>query len=210
MQVLRMCLTNSLYEKDSEGTVMTKKELQQQYSAKRQKMKDAVASLKATKDSKTKFERLIKITTDYESFITDLQLSGLTKATAYPYSSQKWIDAYYAFVNKPKAKPKAKKTDKNKKNKYNIILCWTIKPDYCVCESIIAKVKNYMSTIKLKCNDITRIDFPDRVEFCQTYELNCTKEKYDLIMKSAEYILELSTDSIYDKCNVGIFGKEQK
>ena len=26
-------------------------------------------------------------------------------------------------------------------------------------------------------------------------------------MKSAKYILDITADSIYDKCNIGIFGK---
>ena len=175
-------------------------------------MKIAVDTLKASKDSKAKFEKLIKLTTDYEAFIMDINLQGLTNVSAYPFSSQKWVDAYYAFMNAPKSTKKTKKTkiDKTKKYKYNIVLCWTIKADCCICESIINTVQNYMKAIKLNGENIIRTDFIDRTEFCQTFELNCTKEKYELILKSAEYILDISADSIHDKCNIGIFGKEIK
>lgn len=189
---------------------MTKAALYREYQAMRKKMKDAIASLKTMKDSKEKFEKLIKITSDYEAYVTDVQLKGLTYASTHPYSSQKWIDAYYAFVNKPKTKSKTKKVDKNKTNKYNIVLCWTIKPDYCICESIIDKMQSYFSKLGLKVADTTKTDFPDRVEICETYKISCTKDKFELILKSAEYILEISTDSVYDKCNIGIFGKEVK
>ena len=87
-------------------------------------------------------------------------------------------------------------------------MCWTIKPDYCVCESIIEKIQKYFESIKVASQDIARTEFPDRIEFCETYKLNCTKEQYQLILKSAEYILDIATDSAYDKCNMGIFGKE--
>ena len=189
---------------------MTKKELHKEYIAMRQKIKDATAALKKTKDSKEKFEKLIKVTSDFESYVTDTQLKGLTYASAHPYSSQKWIDAYYEFVNRPKTKTKVKKKTPSKhiKQTYNIMLCWTIKPDYCVCESIIEKIQKYFESIKVASHDTTWTEFPDRIEFCETYKLNCTKEQYQLILRSAEYILDITTDSAYDKCNMGIFGKE--
>ena len=186
---------------------MTKAELYREYQAKRKKIKDAVAALKVTRDSSEKFEKLIRLTTDFEAYVVDVQLKGLAQATSNPYTSQKWVDAYYAFRNKPKKVVK-KKVQSNQKKDYNIMLCWTIKPDYCICDAIIAKVQKYLASIKLSVNDVTKTEFPDRTEFCETYKLKCTKKEYDLILKSAEYILDIATESAYDKCNMGIFGKE--
>lgn len=187
---------------------MTKAELYREYQAKRTKIKDAVNALKVTKDSNEKFERLIRLTTDFEAYVVDTQLKGLKQAKSHPYNSQKWVDAYYAFKNKPKPKPKPKKSTINQKKDFSISLCWTIKPDYCVCEGIIAKIQKYFETIKISSTDITRTEFPDRIEFCETYRLKCTKEKFDLILKSAEYLLDITTESAYDKCNMGIFGQQ--
>ena len=113
------------------------------------------------------------------------------------------------FINgTSKTKKATKKVNVQNDSKYNITLCWTIKPDYCICESIIEKVQKYFTSIGINSFDLTRTEFPDRIEFCETYKLKCSKEKYEVIIKSAEYILDIATNSAYDKCNMGIFGRE--
>ena len=69
---------------------MTKAELYREYQAKRIKIKDAVNALKVTKDSNEKFERLIRLTTDFEAYVVDMQLKGLKQAKSHP-KMQKFI-----------------------------------------------------------------------------------------------------------------------
>jgi hypothetical protein len=68
-------------------------------------------------------------------------------------------------------------------------------------------MQQYFETLNIPSIDLVNTPFPDRTEFCETYKLTCSKETYELIMKSAKYILDITADSIYDKCNIGIFGK---
>lgn len=185
---------------------MTKGERLEQYKIKRKKIKNEISTVKKTQDRVEKFQKLIKLAKDYEKITTDMNLEGIS-AKVYPVtlSVQYWTDAYEDFLHGIK---KSKKSETiTDENLYNIMLCWTIKNDYCVCDSIIENMQMYFSNIGLITEDTVKTTFPDRTEFCQNYKFTGSKASYDLIMKSAEYILEISTVSAYEKCNVGIFGK---
>ena len=193
---------------------MTKGKQLEIYKTKRQKIANDMRVLMKTPDSPTKFDKLIKLGKEYENITLAMNLEGFS-AKVWPLNlgSQKWIEARNDYLKDKKAackkvynEIKSRETIQN--NNYNIVLCWTIKPDYCVCESIVEKLQKYFTSIGLNTHDLTKTTFPDRVEFCETYRLNCSKDKYELILKSAEYILDISTESAYDKCNMGIFGKE--
>lgn len=95
-------------------------------------------------------------------------------------------------------------------NIYNIMLCWTTKVDYCVCDSIINAVRDYLLKMKLEKVDNHTTTFIDKIEYCEVYQITTTKDIYEIILNSTQYILDISSDSIYDKCNVGVFGKEIK
>jgi hypothetical protein len=68
-------------------------------------------------------------------------------------------------------------------------------------------MQNYLINVGLQSEDTVKTTFPDRTEFCQNYKFSGSKTSYELLMKSAEYILDITTLSAYEKCNVGIFGK---
>ena len=192
---------------------MTKGEKRELYKAKRQKIrKDFEAALKR-KDSDSKFQELIRLTKEFEKVTTDMNLDGIA-AKVHPEKMQSsiWVKAYEDYMHGTHEGTTVKKSKKSvtisDQQLYNILLCWTIKHDYCVCDSIIETLQNYFMSIGLITDGTTKTSFPDRTEFCQTFKLTGTKEYFDLIIKSAEYILDITTVSAYEKCNIGIFGKE--
>jgi superfamily II helicase len=163
--------------------------------------------VKKNPDTVEKFQKMVKLAKNYEKVTTDMNLEGFN-AKVHPnnMSVQYWQDAFEDFLHDTK---KLKKTvTKTDDHLYNIILCWTIKNDYCVCDSIIETMQNYFTNMGLSVEDTTKTTFPDRTEFCQNYKFSGSKSSYDLLMKSAEYILDITTLSAYEKCNVGIFGKK--
>lgn len=193
--------------------LMTKGEKREQYKLRRQKIKkDFEAALKR-KDSDSKFQELIRLTREFEKVTTDMNLDGIA-AKVHPEKMQSsiWVKAYEDYMHGAEEERSPKKTKKptsaSDQQLYNVLLCWTIKHDYCVCDSIIETLQNYLMAIGLTSEGTTKSSFPDRTEFCQTFKLTGTKEYFDLVIRSAEYILEITTVSAYEKCNVGIFGKE--
>lgn len=175
---------------------------------KKNQVKEEVKAVMQLKDSPEKFEKLISITTKYEKYLIKLNKTpgvdlkpGLTMLTP-----ETWKTKYKEYKKKTKSKEiKTKPVVEN--GYYNIMLCWTVKPDYCLCESIIEKLRKYFESVKLDAIDLAKTEFPNRTEFCETYKLRGSKEKYDLILNSADYLLHILADSTYDKCNIGIFGK---
>lgn len=185
---------------------MTKRERFEQYKAKRNKIKNEMTIVKKNPDTVEKFQKMVKLAKNYEKVTTDMNLEGFN-AKVHPnnMSVQYWQDEFDSFLhNTKKSKKTVTKTDDNL---YNIILCWTIKNDYCVCDSIIETLQNYFTNMGLSVEDTIKTSFPDRTEFCQNYRFSGSKSNYELLMKSAEYILDITTLSAYEKCNVGIFGK---
>lgn len=191
---------------------MTKGERYEVYKAKRQRIKKDIEAAIKKKTDTSKFQELIKLTKEYETVTMAMNLDGWpVKVWPEKMTSKKWIDAYEEYLNetnnKTQTKTKAVKTDKQR---FTISLCWTVKPEYCVCDSVIDILRNYFSSIGLKSDEILKNEFPDRIEFCKVYKVTCTQEKFKLILKSAEYILSISTNSAYDNCNIGVIGKELK
>ena len=178
---------------------------------KKKLVREEVKALALMKDSPEKFEKLIDITTRYEKFLKQLnkKLSIDLKPGLISLTSETWKTKYKEYKKKIKVKEVKTKPVKQAVGDgyYNIMLCWSIKPNYCLCESIIEKIRKYFDSIKVPAIDLTKTEFPDRTEFCETYKLRCSKEKYDLVLNSADYLLHILADSTYDKCNIGIFGR---
>jgi hypothetical protein len=73
---------------------------------------------------------------------------------------------------------------------------------------VVDKVRKYLKTMGLKNVGNEKTEFDERVEFREIYQFRGPKVVYDTYLKSAEYILLISSDSIHDVCNVGVYGKK--
>lgn len=189
---------------------MTKRKQLAAFKARRNELTNSIREAMALPDSEEKFKKLIKATKLYKSLIDDMNLEGFS-AKVWPatFETKRWIEAQAEFIKAKKDRCiKSYRAVKENNSTYTITLCWTIKPDYCVCEPIVNKLQKYFASLNIPSVDRVSTEFPDRVEFCETYKLVGTEEKYELIIKSAEYILDITADSIYDKCNIGLFGKK--
>lgn len=188
---------------------MTRAEKWKQYNLRLKKIKTEVRSISKRDDSIEKFEKLLKLSRDYKKIILEMQLDRFKIEVSQKYLSEEtWQEKYNDFL---KGTHKNKKHEPQKEDNifsWNIILCWTIKHDYCICDSIIDNIKNYLNLIGLTYIDITKTEFPDRTEFCEQYSIKCSTDNYNIIMKSVDYILNISSNSIHDKCNIGVFGKK--
>lgn len=96
----------------------------------------------------------------------------------------------------------------SQENLYYIMLCWTNKNDYFVCGSIIDKIKNYFEKLKLEFFDTQTTKFPDRTEHCSTFKFKGNEDTYNIIISSAEYIIDISASTMIEHCNVAVFGKK--
>ena len=178
---------------------------------KKEKLVFEINNLIKKDDDKIKFQALIRNCKSLTNTIHDLQLEGVkVRLSAQKYSYEYWAERYDAYINSNKAKIIQQKsvTNKEKKCIYNILLCWTVKIDYCICESIIKKLQDYLIKMNMKLVDSSNDNFIDRIEHCETYQIKTTENVFNTILKSAEYILDISADSIYDKCNIAVFGKK--
>lgn len=109
-----------------------------------------------------------------------------------------------------------KKSKKSKKSTgstthndlYYIMLCWTVKQGFFICDNIVNTINKYFEKLKLEFIDTQSDNFPDRTEFVNTYKIKTTPEVYKTIMDSVEFIIDTNTASIHEKCNVGVFGKK--
>lgn len=190
----------------------TKTQCLKEIKEKKAQVKEEVKAVMQLKDSPEKFEKLIDITTKCEKYLiklinktpgVDLKPSMRGIAILTP---ENWKTKYKEYKKKVKVK-EAKSKPVVDDGYYNIMLCWTVKPDYCLCESIIEKLRKYFESVKVSAIDLAKTEFPNRTEFCETYKIRGSKEKYELILSSADYLLHILADSTYDKCNIGIFGR---
>lgn len=158
------------------------------------------------------YKHLIKLCKEFEKNIVILQNYGYkTSVWHKKLNYRTWEAEFKTKINirAPKIENNTNNTNiQDKTNLYYINLAWTVKPNYYVCNSVIDKVKNYFEKMKLTYIFTYIDEFPDRIEYSHEYKIKCTEDVYNTIIISAEYILEISTDSAYESCNIGIFGRK--
>lgn len=111
-------------------------------------------------------------------------------------------------IKKPISKAVSAVETPTSESLYYVMLCWTTRQNYCVCDSVVENIRKYLEKMKLEFMDTMSDNFPDRVEFTSTYKIKTTPEVYKTIIDSAEYILDISANTIHETCNVGVFGKK--
>lgn len=165
-------------------------------------------------DSKSKYKELIILTKKLSNIDKKLISKGVKlrevadpDVLKYTYWENK-LKNYKETPKKVKNKTEIKSAKQNKKSVYNIMLCWTSRLEYCVCDSIITAIRNYLIKVGLEKVDSCSTKFIDKIEYCETYQITTTKDIFKLILDTAQYILDISANSTYDKCNIGVFGKD--
>lgn len=174
---------------------------------KRLSIRNSIYTTAKRKDSADKFERLISLSKEYNELTYHLTLDGCdVEIQSDKLRTDYWKRAYdeYILEQQTQHTELKKKTDR----KWNITLCWSARPDYCVCDNVVDKVRKYLIEMGLKHMSDERTEFDDRVEFREVYQFKGPKVVYDTYLKSAEYILTITADSIHDMCNVGVYGKK--
>ena len=173
----------------------------------RMAVRNSIYATAKRKNSVDKFEKLIALTKEYKELTYQLLLDGSdVEIQSDKLRVDYWKRIYDEFLLEEHAKETEikKRTDR----KWNITLCWSARPDYCVCDNVVDKVRKYLIEMGLKHMSDERTEFDDRVEFREVYQFNGPKVVYDTYLKSAEYILTITADSIHDMCNVGVYGKK--
>lgn len=168
----------------------------------------------STNDLKT----VIKLCKEIEEESNKLAQFGLkTDIPSAKLRYQIWEDKLNSIKPSKKENKEVKVKSKNQStninninttNLYYIMLCWTAKQDFFVCDNIVNTIRSYFEKLKLEFMDTQSDKFPDRTEFVSTYKIKTTQEVFDIIMNSVEFIIDNNTTSIHEKCNVGVFGKK--
>lgn len=174
----------------------------------RKRVRASIYSTAKRKDSPEKFKKLIALTREYGQLTYELTLDGCPVSNESQILREShWKTLYDEYILHTQEQVNEEITKKTSK-RWNISLCWSVRPDYCVCDHIVSKVRDYLTTMGLKKVDECQQVFDDRTEFSETYRFEGAKVLYTMIVKSAEYVLDVSSDSIHDKCNVGVYGKK--
>jgi hypothetical protein len=143
-------------------------------------------------DSKSKYKELIILTKKLSNIDKKLISKGVKlREPADPdiLKSAYWenkLKNYKEPVKKVKKKTEIKSTKQDKKSLYNIMLCWTSRLEYCVCDSIITAIRDYLTKMGLEKVDSCSTKFIDKVEYCETYQITTTKDMYYIIINSAQ------------------------
>lgn len=175
---------------------------------------------KSTKNKTEKdLKALIKMCKDFEYYTNFLKNLGYKVEIWHKRLDYRNWEA--ELKNKTSVKSIKKSANKNIINKsntgtpeitqnnlYYVMLCWTSKQDYYVCDNIINNIKNYFEKLKLEFFDTQTTVFPDRTEYCSTFKFRGAEAVYNTIISSAEYIIDISISSAIEHCNIGVFGKK--
>ena len=172
------------------------------------------------------FDKIISMTKEYEKLTFELQNLGKNLEI-----SAEWLTVEYWKLLKTKYKGKFIETKKhvntkidksknniipienNIKSTGHIVVSWSTPPENCSCSTPVENVKNYMNIVHDKIVNVNTIDvqpvtFVDRREFSYIFEIKTDEIIFTNILESAKYILEISSATERDICNIGIYGKK--
>ena len=237
----------------------------------RKHLRDTIHVLKRQGDSDRKFEKLLKMTLEYEKMTDELLSSGRNVKTSnaewmkYSY----WVNEFNRYkgietvkdsirheeplvikddtkkrktktVKNPPSKttvkdnkelyknitsktvknPPSKTTVRNIKNsitvppleEWKIRVSWTITSHLqCTsCDKVISVVKEYLLNMGLTESGSGKDDFGNKIEYYLDFKFTGQKPEYEILLKSAEYIINIVGISDYEKCNAGVYGKKIK
>lgn len=240
----------------------------------RKHLRDTIHVLKRQNDSDRKFEKLLKMTLEYENMTNELLNSGKNVKTSnaewmkYSYwvnefNKYKGIgvvmdsakhdeplvikddtkkkpsktvknppskstvrsnkEIYKNITNKTVKNPPSKSTVRNVKNinntstvppseEWKIRVSWTITSHLqCTsCDKVISAIKEYLLNMGLTESGSGKDDFGNKIEYFLDFLYIGNQSEYEILLKSAEYIINIISASDYEKCNAGVYGKKIK
>lgn len=179
------------------------KKLKAEFTTEKTKVKEQIKLYyKGKNTTQGDVEKIISIVTQFEKYIAKLSKKGLNiKSQPINLYSLYWKNFLKDIKNKEKPE---------KEIYHNIMLCWSVKfsytdKDITIINDITETVDKYLKLIGFNNSEHTITDFQDRREFCRTYRCKCNLEKYNIVVKSAEYLLNTIRDNKYD---IEVFGKK--
>lgn len=188
----------------------------------RKQLRASISAGRNKRNTKEKFDKLIEQTSKYQE-LTDIlntfgkkleiQVEWLTPD--YWRNIKSALTVRDAFETK-RAKSIKSVTPPEKQDKYiwRIILSWSTPPENCSCSTPVENIKAYMDrlskVLSIKLIETNNMEFIDRNEYTYTFELECDKTQYESILESTKYILDISSATERDICNIGIYGKKLK
>lgn len=186
----------------------------------RKQLRSKINAARKKKNTKEKFDSLIALTKQYVELTETLRSYGKSADIQVEWlSPEYWTFQKDMFKGRYEEPVKTKKktinktpTEKPVKLHWRIILSWSVPPENCGCSTPVENIKSYIDRmskwIPIKMVDASDMVFSDRHELSHIYELECDKKQYIDILESAKYILEISSATERDMCNIGIYGKK--
>lgn len=183
----------------------------------KQRLYSKIKSLRSIKHkTDDDYKNIIKACKSLSKCITDLHNYGYKTASWSKLAdAEYWTSQYKKTQSKTTpadGKKTQSKTAPSDKSLYYIMLCWTIKDDYYICDNVINDIKGYFeklgASVGIEFMDCMTSEFPGRTEYTSTYKITTTKETYDTIIASAQYMIDITSSNMYEACNIGVFGKK--
>lgn len=186
---------------------------------KRNKLRALISATKNRKNTKEKFDKLIELTNEYRTVTEALKNYGKNVEIQSEWLTPEYwsmLKDTYKFntvnITKPKKTKKSTPQKTEEKTYWRITLSWSTPPENCNCSVPVENVKSLINTyakfFPIKIVDESNCVYGDRIEASYTYEFEGDKKLYITILESAKHVLNLSSATERDICNVGIYGKK--
>lgn len=91
---------------------------------------------------------------------------------------------------------------------YRITLAWTQRRGI-ESDNTVTILENYLIENGARMVDDTFADFDEYVEYMKSYEWEGGEKEFNILRKSANYILEVFAENKYEKFNISIFGNKK-
>lgn len=186
----------------------------------RKQLRAKISASRNRKNTIEKFDDLISLTNKYQELTESLNNFGKNLTTQVEWlTPEYWEGIKAALKRKDAFETKTSKSKKHQvindtKDIWRIILSWSTPPENCSCSTPVENIKAYMDrlskVLSIKLIETNHIEFIDRNEYTYTFEFECDKTQYESILESTKYILDISSATERDMCNIGIYGKKIK
>lgn len=92
---------------------------------------------------------------------------------------------------------------------YKITLAWTERPGH-EPDNTLKIIENYLTENGARMVDKSSADFDEYKENMRSYEWEGDDKEFNILRKSANYILDVFAQNQYEKFNISIFGNKKR